>query len=214
VVSGGSDTITHCWFVEDFGRKPHRIPSFRGEIVCVCLSLPFNMWVCGTSDGAIMVLETRRGIVTRVIPLENKARPNRVLVTPEWGFVVVYLTDVIAGKVKHSLSVFSVNGEVVRTCEIRSEIVAWAAFASEDAFDFIIFADEDGTVFGCEVFYLDVKKYMKVREQVLSIHYSRRDDMVIVVTRTGKIYFESRWIGTHSKSDGRNSDIHSDLSQL
>jgi hypothetical protein len=196
VVSGGSDTISHCWFVEDFGLKPHRVPSFRGEIVCVCLSLHFNVWVCGTSDGAIMVLETRRGIVTRVIPLENKARPSRVLVTPEWGFIVVYLTDVVAGKVRHSLAVFSINGEAVRTCEIRSGIVAWAAFASEDAFDFIVFADEDGAVFVSEAFYLDVKEYMRVREQVLSIYYSRRDDMVIVVTKTGKIYFESRRIET------------------
>jgi WD40 repeat protein len=183
LVSGGSDTFIGCWSF-DF-EAPRRTPSFRGEIVCAAASPEFHMVAAAASDGAVLLVTTETGVLGRVLALEGI--PRKVLVTHEWGFVVVYMTHVSQGELEHMVLVYSVNGDFVRAKRIEEGIVAWVTWASEDGFDFLIIADECGRISICEVFYLDFGEPIEVCSQVVAIFQPKMDNVYVVVCRSGTV---------------------------
>jgi WD40 repeat protein len=196
LVSGGSDTITRIWDLADLKARPHQIPSFRGEILCTAISDGFHMVVSGVSDGTVMIAQTMTGTVTRVIELENKAKPVRVLITNEWGFILVYATAIVDGNIERSLFLFSVNGEFIRSAKLPTEIAAWVTFESSDGFDYVAMADIRGRIFKFEAFYLDVPveslvDVVEVDDRVDSLFYSKRNGLIVIVSKKGSVRFKS-----------------------
>jgi hypothetical protein len=200
VVSGGADTITQCWFIADSEMEPHSVPLFRGEIVAIWIASEFGFWVVGTADGAMTLIETRTGIVTRAIPLENNARPVKIIVTEEWGFILACVTEAVDGKMQNSLVLFSVNGELIRTRKIPAPVVAWTTFASEQGFDFVLMADRQGNLFFFEAFFLNIGdsiRCWRFDDPALAVHYVLKEEMVVLLLESGALslfpFSRDRW---------------------
>ena len=56
------------------------------------------------------------------------------------------------------IDVFSSGGDFIRRVFIESSIVSWSCFSSNQDFDFIVAAAEDGNIFLFEAFYAEMKK--------------------------------------------------------
>jgi hypothetical protein len=194
IVSGGSDAIAHCWTADNFAARPHRVPIFRDEIICSCLSSEFGFWAQGTLDGAIVVVDAHSGAIARVIALDDGGRPNRVIVTREWGFILAYVTRFAEGALSHALELFSVNGDPIRTKQLPAAVVAWTTFASERGFDYVVLADANGSVFLFEAFFLNLGKridFVLPETPVVGVFCVQNDDCIVVVTSQGSFRVQS-----------------------
>jgi WD40 repeat protein len=193
IVSGGADTILQCWLLSDLALPPQRIPSFGGEISCVTMSKTFDMYVGGSVDGAIFIVSTRTGDVSRVISLQNNGIARRMLITKEWGFILAYITEMVDGRLSHNLFTFSVNGDLIRKVAIDAAVVAWTDWISPDGFDYVLVADERNRLFELEVFFLSqVRDPVDLESRVESVFYSPDEDLVITVATNGTVRFRSK----------------------
>jgi WD40 repeat protein len=186
IVSGGSDTIVECWWLDDPLIAPHRIPSFGGEISCVAVSREFNIHVSGNIDGAIFIVATRTGAVTRVISLGNNGIAKRILITKEWGFIVAYVTEMVDGKLAHLLFVWSINGELIRRVPITCAVVAWVTWSSLDGFDFVLMADEMNRLFEFEVFWVNLGNGIDVKMKVDSLYCDGSCGIIGIMGKNGQ----------------------------
>lgn len=164
-------------------------PSFSSSIKCCAISNNFHTLVCGTRDCSLMLCSLSSGAISKVIDLDGK-RPISILITPSWGFIVVYLTDLVDGKLKHSISLYSINGDLIRTKAIEYSVQAWCSYSSLDGFDHIIMADGANAFYNFEAFYLNVDQRMYGSNcKIISTSYLSEEDTVVAVTEEGNILF-------------------------
>jgi hypothetical protein len=186
LVSGGADTFTYLWPADGPYGAPRRVASFRGEIVCIAISQEFHLVVSGSGDGALLFIVPETGVVTRVCAVEPQgAVPKMALITAEWGFVVVASEK----EGETFVTVYSVNGELVRNKRVNAPIVAWASWKDNSGFDFLVMADARGAVFVCEVFDLDCKEITQV--EAIRAVFVAPDDRVIALIQKNKVKFIS-----------------------
>jgi WD40 repeat protein len=187
IISGGSDTIIRCWWLEDPLREPHRIPSFGGEISCTCVSKEFNVHVSGSRDGAIFIIATRTGSLTRVISLQNNGIAKKMLITKEWGFIVAFVTEMVDAKMSNLLFVWSINGEFIRQRRIEAGIAAWMTWSSRNGGDFVVLADETNRIYKGEVFFLDIALVSNTECKVEAVFWSEAERALATVEVNGKV---------------------------
>jgi WD40 repeat protein len=185
LVSGGADTFVCCWRFD--GGILARIPSFRGEILCIAVAAEFVLAVAGTRDGALLWINPERGAITRVVKLPDGQVPRRVMITPEWGFVVVHSQMAVGGEVRHSIAVYSVNGEKVRVKTLQYGVTAWCCWSCRKGFDHALIIDDVGCVFLCEVFWLDLGPPMDVCATPAWISFVREERSYVIVSADGAI---------------------------
>jgi hypothetical protein len=189
VVSGGADTFVCCWRLD--GGEPARVPSFRGEILCVAVSAEFALAVAGTRDGAILWITPGRGAIARVVQLPDGEVPRRLMITHEWGFVVAHTQAVVGGLPRHSVAVYGVNGEKVRVRAVERPIAAWCCWSCARGFDHALIVDDAGCVFACEVFWLDFGEPIDVCAPAGSIDFLRDEGVYVIVGRDGSVRMKS-----------------------
>jgi WD40 repeat protein len=189
LVSGGADSFVCCWRTD---KSEHaRVPSFREEILCVAVSKEFTMAVAGTRDGALLWIATTNGAITRVVQLEKGEVPRKVMITPEWGFVVVDSQAVVDGRARHTIAVYSVNGEKVRTRTLDRAVLAWCCWDCRKGFDHALLVDDAGTVFPFEVFWLDIRKPIDVCPPPDSITFVKEEGVYVIIGREGIVPVKS-----------------------
>jgi hypothetical protein len=115
--------------------------------------------------------------------------PARVAVTPGWGFIVVYGTELVAGKPRGAIAVYTINGLLVRSLPFRPAVEDWTAWASERGFDFMAVAADRGKLWLFEVFWLDVgAPAYRCGVEVVSLEFSCRAQVVVAVTADGALH--------------------------
>jgi len=144
--------------------------------------------VSGSRDGAVFIIATRTGSITRVIELQNNGIARKVLITKEWGFIVAFVTEMVDGKIDNLLFVWSINGEFIRKQKIQMGVVAWTTWTSE-GFDFVMMADENNRIYKFEVFYLELALVASADSRVDSVFWCERENVVVTVERNGKVKF-------------------------
>jgi WD40 repeat protein len=185
LVSGGADTFTNCWRIGPWTHT--RVPSFRGEILCVAVSSNFRMAIAGTRDGALLWIVPETGAIARVVQLDPGELPKRVMVTDAWGFVVVHTQAVVDGEARFALAVYTVNGERIRARALERGIAAWTSWRCAKGFDHALIVDDAGCIFRCEVFWLDIAQPIDVCAPPDSISFVREDNVYIIVSKDGSV---------------------------
>jgi hypothetical protein len=109
--------------------------------------------VCGTRDGFLLFYSINLQLIVRTVPLGER-RPIQILITPSWGFVCVYLREVIEGALKHFLALYTINGDPIRETEIPLAITTWTSWSDDHGFDRIGLALADGRCHFFEAFWL------------------------------------------------------------
>ena len=182
--TGGNDTITNIVDVRTTRPVQCEIPSFTDAVVSVAVSKVFGLCVSGTRDGTVFVRATTSLSTVRSVDIGRHV-PEKILITPSWGFIVVYSTRNEAGKLHSFLSLYTVNGEEIRgPKEIPCQIACWTSFVSRDGFDYVIFCDTTGKAYLFEAFYLDIgTPFHDCWTNVLDIKYLARSKVIAAITK-------------------------------
>jgi hypothetical protein len=168
-------------------RHHFSIPIFKSAVRASAVSAAFKLVVCGTRDGALLFCSLNLQIVVRVVELGGGV-PVRVLITPAWGFVCVYIREVAEGILKHFIALYTVNGEKVRQVEIQGAIVAWSCWADDGGFDFMAIALEDGECHFFEAFWLVIgEAACDVCKSVVGIGFAPALQAGVIVSSDGQV---------------------------
>jgi hypothetical protein len=163
------------------------IPTFSSSISCTAVNDGFHAMVFGTRDGSLFFCSMNSGSVTRKVSLDG-CRPLQILITPFWGFVLVYGTKITDGRLKHFILLYSINGDLIRSMPCEKQVAAWSAFTSVDGFDHVAMIDVTGTCFLFEAFYLDLRMQFTVPySKVVLLSVLVQESAVLVVTEDGTI---------------------------
>ena len=189
LLTANTDSLVSLYNTHQTNTPLFTIPCFTSTISCADISSPFHQIVCGTKDGSLIIASLKDGSITRIVDLEGR-RPVSVCITKSWGFLMLYLTDLSAGVLKHYISIYSINGDKIREAEIKTGIQTWSTYTNEKGFDFVVLVDESGDIFHFEAFYLDLgRRIISVTENFASISYIPDECVIIGVTRNGKAVF-------------------------
>jgi hypothetical protein len=189
VAIGDEDAVVRIFSLTNFAAPRLTIPSFADAVTCCAVSVAFQAIVCGTKGGALLFCSLTDGSIVRTIDIAN-GLPMQLLITPVWGFVVVSFTRIQNGNLSHHISVYSVNGDLLRTVDLKSGVTAWAATKSVDGGDYFVMADEDGNIFFVEAFYLRIgRPLVRASDKVTAVGFIQADMTAVAVTRNGELIF-------------------------
>lgn len=188
IATGGSDSLIQIWDIVKEPREvkfenPRTIRSFRGQILCVSVSSEYHVTVAGCSDGSIFVVSTENGSVRRVIELPKNAKPRKLLVTKEWGFILVYASI----SSEDWIYLFTINGEEIRKRKLECPVSAWTTWSSTDGFDYVLMSDIQGRIHKFEAFYCDIGKHIETIKSVLALHYDKFKGVAVILSSDGDI---------------------------
>ena len=166
---------------------------FRDAVTACAVSSVFNIVVGGTKDSALIFCSTVTYSPIKVINLEHNDTteivPKKILVTPSWGFIVVYCDEIASGVMKHLALVYTINGEFMHQTELPFAIDFWYCWKSNRDFDYIVYASDSGQLYFSEVYHLDkggtpIHNY---RCRVVAAQASPDASTLIVVTKCGQV---------------------------
>ena len=116
--------------------------------------------------------------------------PKKIIISPTWGFIVVFCDEIDLGVLKHFVCIFTINGQFIRKVDISIEIDYWACWASYSGFDYIVFVSETGHVFINEVFYMNNKQPLfNCRDRIVTSYFSKETSTLVLVTSGGNVIF-------------------------
>ena len=195
------------------------IQSYRSSVSACAVSQTFNILACGTLDGALIIYTKDAGKIIKVVDLtkfsnnikndiknkniENLTKrnfdvnfstggvtPKKIIISPTWGFIVVFCDEIDLGVLKHFVCIFTINGQFIRKVDISIEIDYWACWASYSGFDYIVFVSETGHVFINEVFYMNNKQPLfNCRDRIVTSYFSKETSTLVLVTSGGNVIF-------------------------
>jgi hypothetical protein len=158
------------------------IPFYGDVVECCAISRSFKLVVCGTMTKRIVLIKLFEGEKVCVVNMDVK--PEMVLITDVWGFIVVYAKDENGQPL---VVVYDVNGRLMRRAEIPGEIKCWAAWTSRDAFDFLVWVAKDGKVYVTEVFYCEMKESIDRVRGAIACGYYEMGRVIVVLTEDGQL---------------------------
>ncbi|OHT02708.1 hypothetical protein TRFO_30109 [Tritrichomonas foetus] len=184
-----SDAILSVYETNNLKQPLFSIPSYREAVKCLAVSSTFHCVVCGTRDSSLLFCSINNRSFTKSVDLNNKV-PTMVLVTPCWGFSVVQTKVVNQGQRFVHMSLYSVNGDLIRETELQNNFILWSTFRSKSGFDYIVAADEKMNVFAFEAFYLEIGDPIhKSSTPIVTLSFLESDEAVVIVDEDGKAVF-------------------------
>jgi hypothetical protein len=174
------------------GQYKFSIPIFTSSVRCLTVSDSFRLVVCGTRDGSLVLCALNSGIVTRTVTVAGR-RPIRILITPGWGFILVYFREISDGLLRHFLALYTVNGDLVREIEIDASVAVWSGWRDESGFDWVALALENGACHVFEAFWLALGPALfDTRKAVVGIGFSCDLHAGVVALADGQALFIPR----------------------
>ncbi|KAK8849353.1 hypothetical protein M9Y10_018751 [Tritrichomonas musculus] len=185
-----SDKLTSSQ--EDLSNVNYKtISSFKGVVNCIAISSTFNIFVCGTKFDFLLFYELNlsKANLNKIVKL--KGRPQKILITDNFGFVLVLLTKIKNNNIIEKLVLYSVNGEKIRSRKIYKnnriiEMINTSSFPGK--FDFIIATNEKNQIFVFEAFYLNVGKPIFVcKSKIIKITYLKEESLIFAFCEDGTV---------------------------
>ena len=172
------------------------IRLFRESVTACAVSSVFNVIVGGTQDSSLIFCSTVTCSIIRVINLPVcdsgvGVVPRKILITPSWGFVVVYCSEIVGASMKHYILVYTINGQFVHRTELDCCVDYWRSFTSNSGFDYIVFASDCCLVYFSEVYYLNKNSVclFNCKARIVSSFVSPDTSTLVVVTKQGQVTF-------------------------
>jgi WD40 repeat protein len=160
------------------------IPTYRNSVLCSCLSKLFGVLVTGTDDQALIINLLADGSTLRVVHLDFV--PQKVLVTHNWGFIVVHGCEYVQGKPRYRFAVFNINGVLVKSALCHHPVTHWLTVTSSRGFDFVIFSSEQGRLFAFEAFFLEIGAAIyPCKAELACLCFTSKSNTIIAVTVDG-----------------------------
>lgn len=195
-------------------RSVATIQLYRSSVSACAVSETFNVLACGTVDGALVLYTKNAERIVKVVDIsrcvQNPSKsgggegtfcekktvaasvvPKKIIVTPSWGFIVVFCNEIDLGALKRFICVFTINGEFVRKVDISFDIDFWTCWSSYSGFDYIVFASDSGHVYVNEVFYMNnvSQSLFNCRDRIVASYFSKQTSTLVLATSGGKVLF-------------------------
>ena len=189
LMTANNDAVISLYSIYDSSKPKFTIPSFTSSIKSCAISSSYHQAVCGTKDSTLIIASLSDSCITRVVDLKGR-RPIKILITQGWGFIVVYNTDLSKGILTHYITVFNINGEMVRDVEIPVPVHAWSSYMDAKGFDYIVMADDQGSIYHFEAFYANIgESVFSVPYEIKAMKYLVDECIIIAVTSDGRAIF-------------------------
>jgi WD40 repeat protein len=190
IVTGGTDTTTTIWESSNMESPFHSVTSCRDEVVSCALGDNFGMLVSAGRDGSILLILTSTGTTHHVIDISET--PLLVLMTRGWGFVLVHSTMIVDAISHYFLTLFTLNGELIRKKEISFNIQAWATWESPQGFDYVAAVGINGELYVFEASFLEMSPFVpKLSGQVVTMKHFVKEELLFIVTETHLLVYSS-----------------------
>ena len=165
------------------------IETFKDPISNVFVKENLGLIAAVTRAGSIIVCSLVNGTVLATVQLSNTLKPQKLLISNCFGFVIVYCTEATPIGKRHFISVYSSNLDFVSLTEINSPIDSWHTFSTKRAIDYLVIASLS-SIQCCEVFYVDriTKVAENLETETIYLNYSDEISSIIAVQKNGGIY--------------------------
>jgi WD40 repeat protein len=181
------------------------VSVLNGTVLCrtysritnMVASWVFKVLVVTTIDGCLHVFDLLTGHLIRGIDLVQD--PKMLMISPKWGYILA-LSD-------NLLSIFNVNGLLIKQEQINVNIAKWAAFSSARDFDYVIFETVQRKLGFFSVFHPErAAEFFEVREQLAAEFFDSRSGSFVLFARTGVVtVLQARYYFTRDRSTIRCS---------
>lgn len=169
-------------------KEQFSIPSFRASIRCCDISSAFQLIVCGTKDKSLMFCSLASRSLVRTVELD--AKPIILLITPSWGFTVVYMRSFVEGSPIHYIALFSSNGVMIRKVSIPYAVKKMSTFKDSKGFDFVLFANDQNEIFAFEAFYCDVgNPLFQAKSNIVALSYMISTQSIVILCDDAFVHF-------------------------
>lgn len=166
--------------------------SYKDLIICSAISQTFKLFVCGTNSNNLIFcqLNLDKMKINKIVEISGK--PNKIIITENFGFVVVSSIEMNNGNIHQNLTLFNVNGEKNRELKCGNEISfvdLICVSSSPGGFDYIIAGDEENRIFVFEAFYLDLgEPIFTCHFRIKNLNYIKEKSAIIVFSDVGIAY--------------------------
>jgi hypothetical protein len=161
----------------------HSFKLYLPPIETIKMNVRHGLVVAGTA-GSLAVCDLFTGSVVDIIKMEYP--PRKILVSPSWGFIVVYCTF---GS-KRFLELYTINAVFVKRTPITVPIDVWYCWTSPSGFDYLIYGDGKGDLYGMELYDLKPgKRFYECKTPLIRVAYARATSTAIAVSRQGLVHF-------------------------
>ncbi|OHS96264.1 Beige/BEACH domain containing protein [Tritrichomonas foetus] len=187
----GKDAIIQLFKNNIYQNGPvHSIMSFCDSISCCDISSVFDTMACGTKDKSLLICSLSRGNVMNDIKLSEGFTIKKILITPAWGFILIYTESVKNSRIAHYISLYNINGKFIKGIEIDFVVSDWVSWRSESGFDYVLLSDEKGRLYMFEAFYLNVKRpFFRCSTPIVKVKYLVDKMIAVAVSFNGKVFF-------------------------
>lgn len=189
IVVAGSDT--NIILIDMYSNSTKSIRSYRDVAKCICVNEGFDLFVFGTRDCSLAFCSLNRGDIVRIAKL-NGSRPQRVIISKSFGYVIVEATRKESSSIVVELLLFSINGEYIKRTLINHRIIAWDTWKNNSGFDYLVTLDEFGEIALREVFFIDqiimtLPKVNMINSEVINLTVLKEESAVLIVHSNGKV---------------------------
>ena len=126
--------------------------------------------------------------IVKIVELD--AKPIYLVITPSWGFTVIYMRSISEGKFTHFIAVYGTNGYLLRKVEIQNAVKKIIAWRDEKGFDFVFFADSQNRIFAFEAFYCEIgKPIFEASSNIIDLTYMESHHAAVSLCEDGMVYF-------------------------
>jgi hypothetical protein len=148
------------------------------RIANLCADTTFQIVAVSTVDGKIGIYDLGNGEAVRSADVGHPAR--LLAITPKWGYVVA-----ISGE---TVSVLTVNGELIKKVMVELAVIAWWTFSSKTAFDFFAVESTGGKMWIMDAFCPEnFWQFYDAKEPVSGVIVESDSMTFVIVTRSGHI---------------------------
>lgn len=162
--------------------------SYIDTIHSVGISQEFKTIVCGTSDNRLLFCQFDLDQITLSRVVKVDGRPKKIIVTDNFGFVVVLLTQRVECFVHQKLVLFNINGNEIRTLDGDDIVQMTCASSTPGCFDYLIIADKSNRIFVLEAYSLSLKNpIFTCKSKITQLKYLRDEMLILAVCEDGTV---------------------------
>jgi hypothetical protein len=190
IAVAGQDSVISVFQILQFDsvQEAFAISTFREKIKTLYISGRFHTIVCGSVDNSISLWSINSRRFTKAVDL-GKCRPKKVVITPGWGFIVVFSKEISVDAVLPALTVLTLNGEFIGQTHLLCPIRHWTAWSSRNGFDFLLMSDCNNCVYVFEAYFAVVgEPVAKFSLEIVGLHFDIDEEKILVVLESGDIH--------------------------
>lgn len=182
-----SNSVLSVYRADKIGSTVCQTQFNRDVARCSAISTTFRVVVVCSRDGGVAVHSLDNGFPTRIFEL-GQISPIAVQVSPAWGFIVNHFTRTYGGKIIHMISVHTINGIFVREKILPFNLDRFCLFKNPDGFDFIALVSDDGSVYVCELFTMEIGSVLvKLNSKIIHMGYYYLSNCIVLATNKGRV---------------------------